>query len=97
MTNAQVFSAFAKGAHCVGNSVRSEVLPNGTVVLYSYATPIAFRSPEGDYFFTQRKFSVTTSKQQSQAKGAVRNFTTMDDDLFRKLATEDGVSFAGAR
>jgi hypothetical protein len=35
---------------------------NGVEVLYSYKTPVALQSPNGAWYKTDRKWSVTTSK-----------------------------------
>lgn len=96
MTNAQVFEAFAYGGEAKGGSVRSEQ-QGDALVLMSYSTPIAFRDSDANYFFTERKFSVTTSKQQSQARSAVNTFMTLDDNRFRDEARKHGVYFGGAR
>jgi hypothetical protein len=102
MTNSQVFAAFANRAHAQGGSVRSERTANG-VVLYSYATPIAFfGDEEPNPVFTTRQYSVTTAKQKSQAKRAVESrgalaLDALDYEDFKASAKTYGASFALAR
>lgn len=97
MTNSQVFGAFANRAHAEANSVRSERTPDG-VVLYSYATPIAFFRDDADKpVFTLRRYSQTTSKQQTQAKNACGAYDEVVEADFRPAAREVGASFALAR
>jgi hypothetical protein len=68
------------------------------VVLYSYATPIAVYAKGAAHpVFTERRFSVTTSKQQSQAKRAFTVWHEYTDDSFRVLATQLGANFGSAR
>jgi hypothetical protein len=97
MTNNQVFTAFANRAAANGGSTRS-VRTTGGVVLYSYATPIAFYGDEmATPTFTTRKFSVTTSKQQRQAKSACGGYSEMDEPEFRERAVAVGAYFGAAR
>ena len=96
-TNTEVFYAFANRHADEGSAVRVEDTPFG-VVLYSYATPIAFFTSDAEVpVFTTRKFSVTTSKQQSQARRIAGAYTDLDDAEFRIQATRIGASFALAR
>lgn len=71
MTNQQVFKAFANGTEAHANNVRSVKLGMGTTVLYSYGTPIAYRllgtERQAIGVFDAQRYSVTTSKQRSQA------------------------------
>ena len=97
MSNREVFQKFASRQPAQGGSVRSEQASGG-VVLYSYATPIAvFPTHAYEPVFTTRKFSVTTSKQQSQAKAACGSYNTMDDEDFRAAARAMGADFSLAR
>ena len=41
-------------------------------VVYSYATPIAYRTQDGNWTIPDAKYSVTTSKHQSVVSYAVR-------------------------
>lgn len=97
MTNSQVFAAFAARAAADGGSVHSERTPKG-VVLYSYGTPIAVFADNAERpVFTTRKFSVTTSKQQS---GALRACGLVDFECPEDFVTHAkivGASFALAR
>jgi hypothetical protein len=97
MTNAQVFAAFATRSEAKGGSVRSERFAEG-VVLYSYSTPIAYFPTQADRpVFTERRFSSTTSRQQSQAKRACGSWDEKSDADFRTFGKQLGVSFAFAR
>jgi hypothetical protein len=98
MTNAEVFAAFASRQSAEGGSVRSERTSNG-VVLYSYATPIAFyEDAESFPVFTPQRFSQTTSKQQTQAKRACHGHVdALDREDFHKSAQNVGASFLLAR
>ena len=44
---------------------------NSTYTILSYATPIAWHSPERGWYLVQQKFSVTTSKHQSYVRRAL--------------------------
>lgn len=97
MTNSEVFYMFADRQEAKGGSVRSERTPYG-VVLYSYATPIAvFADTDAAPVFTTRKFSVTTSKQQAQARRACFHVIDLDDETFRTVAARLGADFRMAR
>lgn len=55
---------------------------DGTVVLYSYATPVAACLGDGGGFVrTSKKWSVTTSKHINQWLGGVRAREVSQDDL----------------
>lgn len=97
MTNAQVFAAFASRQSAQGGSVRSEQTANG-VVLYSYATPIAYFANGVDLpVFTERRYSQTASKQQTQAKRACGSWHELAESDFRPAARAVGASFNFAR
>lgn len=97
MTNAEVFSAFARREGMQGGSVRSIKTDRGSV-LYSYSTPIAVFVNDTDVpVFTTRRFSVTTSKQQSQAKAIAGAYREVDAAEFKSIATKVGASFTFAR
>ena len=97
MTNAEVFAAFAARNTAQGGSVRSVRHANG-VVLYSYSTPIAYYADSMSLpVFTTRRFSVTTSKQQSQARGACGAFESFPPEDFVTGAKLVGASFSFAR
>jgi hypothetical protein len=67
-------------------------------VLYSYATPIAFFADDHEIpSFTLRKFSVTTSKQQSQARREFATTRNLSAENFVREATKVGASFTFAR
>jgi hypothetical protein len=103
-TNAQVFAAFAQGRTAKGGSVNSVAHPNG-VVLYSYATPIAFNCSFEHNFgtdsespiFDERKYSVTTSKQTNAAKRACGTYTEINHSVFRDLCAAQSISVSNAR
>ena len=98
MTNAQVFEAFASRKPAQGGSVHSEVNSAGDAILYSYATPIAFFGAGGDLpVFTERRFSVTTTKQQAQAKRIAGSWHEWTDENFRVMARQLGANFGFAR
>jgi hypothetical protein len=97
MTNAQVFAAFASRKPANGGSVRSERTSNG-VVLYSYATPIAYFANDGYLpVFTLSRYSSTTSRQQTQAKRACGAFDEAGAADFRTNASAVGAYFGMAR
>ena len=58
------------------------VIPNGSNqtilegkgcrVLYSYETPVALEAPNGKYYRTDKKWSVTTSKHINQFVGGAK-------------------------
>lgn len=41
---------------------QAEIKFGDTVVFFSYSTPVAYRDSEGREFFTQTRYSTTTSK-----------------------------------
>jgi hypothetical protein len=51
-------------------------LPKLDYVVYSYATPIAWHTPERGWVDVRQSFSVTTSKQQGHARSGIH----MSDD-----------------
>jgi hypothetical protein len=97
MTNREVFKKFAARQEGQAGSVRS-VSISGGVLLYSYATPIAvFPTYADGPTFTTRKFSATTSKQQTQAKAECGIYYTLTDEDFRAAARAMGADFSMAR
>ena len=44
----------------------------GCRVLYSYETPVALEAPNGKYYRTDKKWSVTTSKHINQFVGGAK-------------------------
>lgn len=96
-TNREVFIAFAKHEAKSSSSVHSERAENA-VVLYSYATPIAYLKDGEDVpVFSDRRFSATTSKQQTQAKAVFTEVQMVDDHIFRMYAEKVGAYFGMAR
>lgn len=96
-SNDEVFDAFSRRVGAQGGSVRSQRHAKG-VVLYSYSTPIAFFPDEHDVpTFTMRKFSVTTSKQASQARAKFPTVRNLPADNFETEAKRCGADFAFAR
>lgn len=97
MTNAEVFRSFANRHAAKGGSVRVEETLYG-VVLYSYSTPIAF-FPDAHEIptFTLRKFSVTTSKQQNQARAVFGTTRNLTPENFVAEAKTYGADFGFAR
>ena len=47
-------------------------IANGTVVFFSYKTPVATQMPDGSFVRTSRKWSVTTSKHINKWLGGVK-------------------------
>lgn len=57
--------------------------------LYSYATPIAYRDSKGNIYATDKKFSRTTSKQQTALKNAT-NVKVLKNEMYKdKLKKEE--------
>tara|TARA_R100000654_G_scaffold62673_1_gene89789 strand:- start:826 stop:1059 length:234 start_codon:yes stop_codon:yes gene_type:complete len=50
----------------LGNNETQITFADGWDVLFSYSTPVAAQSPEGDWFRTEYKHSVTTSRHINQ-------------------------------
>lgn len=97
MTNQEVFAAFANRAEANGRAVRSERTPFG-VVLYSYATPIAYLTDDDTVpVFTERRYSPTTGKQKSQAMREFPEVVEVRDEVFRNAAQRYGAYFGMAR
>ena len=46
----------------IASNMTELVLNDGTVVLFSYETPVASITPDGEHHRTEKKWSVTTSK-----------------------------------
>ena len=46
----------------IASNMTELVLNDGTVVLFSYETPVASITPDGAHHRTEKKWSVTTSK-----------------------------------
>lgn len=84
MTNREVFRAFAANKQGEAHHVKSRRTETGVLVLYSYTTPIAYRDGEAAVF-DERKYSVTTGKQMTQAKAefAAYDVQTAPHDAFR--------------
>lgn len=82
MTNHEVFEAFAAGQPGESGSARSLELKSGWFALYSYATPIALRTPSGQIVFGERRYSATTSKQITQARRSCPGSALIEQDLF---------------
>jgi hypothetical protein len=99
MSNKEVFTAFAHNRVARGGNVRAERAETGTLVLYSYATPIAYTIDGSEWIFDERKYSVTTSKQVSQAKAVLpeRCIRTEAHADFRAAVRELGVYLGMAR
>ena len=53
----------------LGNNEIQITFADGWQVLFSYSTPVAAHSPEGDCFRTEHKHSVTTSRHINQWLG----------------------------
>lgn len=61
---------------------QTELTMGDTVILFSYSTPVACRTPAGNYRTAQRH-SVTTSKHISQWGG--KNWETRPQEWFDSL------------
>lgn len=104
-SNINVFRAFAEGREAQGGSVRSVRTESNTFVLYSYGTPIAYRTGHpGDVtsavgVFDDRSYSVTTSKQRTQAERcfAPNRVVRREHKLFRQQLAELGADLSTAR
>jgi hypothetical protein len=62
-----------------GSNTTELTLNNGTVVLFSYNTPVACVDAEQNAYKTNKKFSVTTSKHINQF---VPSFAEFKDQAF---------------
>ena len=58
-------------------------------LLYSYATPIAYRDSKGKIYKNTKKYSSTTSRQQNKIKADV----SLSASEFKEKLNKDGVSF----
>jgi hypothetical protein len=98
MSNQSVFKAFAQGHEAKGGSVRVQMFGE-VAVLYSYATPIGYRLPDGPVYFDDRRYSVTTSKQQAQARREVPSADAyvLPHREFREQCKQFGFDLIGAR
>lgn len=50
----------------LGSNKTEVTFTDGTTVFFSYETPVAFRDTEGNYYRTEKFYSVTTSKHINQ-------------------------------
>lgn len=98
-SNREVFQAFAAGREAKGGSIKAERSHNGALALYSYGTPIALYGPNGEGIFDARTYSVTTSKQQNQAKREfpAKLIQVVEHAQFRTLCRVHHVDLTGAR
>jgi len=58
---------------------------SGTVVLFSYETPVAALLPSGRYVRTATKYSVTTTKHVNKWLQGVSNIETVEQDFIDGL------------
>lgn len=57
--------------------------------LYSYMTPIAFRNKKGDIFMADKKYSVTTSKDQNELKRAYDTKVENKEEFAERLKKDE--------
>ena len=73
----------------LGSNKMEMFLGNGTVVLYSYNTPVAIKTEDGKYRRTVTKHSVTTSKHINawlKAQGATSVGVMSQEEINKKAA-----------
>lgn len=73
----------------LGSNKTEVEFTDGTLVFYSYQTPVAIRTPECEYYRTDHFWSVTTSKHINQwlkYRGA-RHCDTLTQDSINARAT----------
>ena len=62
-------------------------MTEGTVIFFSYQTPVAALLPSGQYVRTAKKWSVTTSKHINQWLGPFKdNAITQPQEFFDNIA-----------
>ena len=70
----------------LGTNQTQITLADGPQVFFSYNTPVAARTPDYDYYRTERKWSTTTSRHINKWLDGV-NATTMPQDFFDNLTS----------
>ena len=68
----------------LGTNQTEITLADGHKVFFSYNTPVACQTPDYEYYRTERKWSVTTSRHINKWLEGV-NATTMPQDFFNTL------------
>lgn len=105
MTNKETCQAFAAGQEGHGSHLKSVRLQNGAVVLYSYTTPVAYRTGHAGgadalrwpAVFDERSYGPTTGKQVALAKRACGSYETMEHREFRERLRYLGADLSMAR
>ena len=70
-------------------SNQTELLINGTVVFFSYETPVAAMLPSGRYVKTSTKYSVTTTKHVNNwLKGVLSDVEVVAQGFIDNLTNE---------
>ena len=71
MNNKDVFKAFISGDENGNNPNKSLFIEHDVLYSYGYHFPLCLRLEDGTFIFNKSKYSVTTSKQQSQLKSLI--------------------------
>ena len=73
----------------LGNNKTEVEFTNGTTVFFSYETPVALQTADGDYFRTEDFWSVTTSKHINHwLKSRAADYCdTLTQDIINPRAT----------
>jgi hypothetical protein len=70
-------------------SNQTELATNGTVVFFSYETPVAAMLPSGRYVKTSTNYSVTTTKHINKwLKGVMADVETVAQSFIDNLTNE---------
>jgi phage terminase large subunit-like protein len=70
-------------------SNQTELATNGTVVFFSYETPVAAMLPSGRYVKTNTTYSVTTTKHVNKwLKGVMADVETVAQSFIDNLTNE---------
>lgn len=96
MTNFDVCVAFVNGSKNGAHSLSMSINHDGSK-LYSYATVIAQKLPNGAIILNDTKYSVTTSKHQSHTRLAISRYAkglkTYHTDKFVPMGAYDLIRY----
>ena len=67
---------------------------NGCRVLYSYETPVALKAPNGKYYRTDKKWSVTTSKHINKFVSGAAHIAFCPQSVLDTWETGAHIAFA---
>ena len=78
----------------IGKQNARIVESRGCRVLYSYQTPVALEAPNGKYYRTDQKWSVTTSKHINKFVGGAKRGEPCSQSVLDTWDTGAHVAFA---